>query len=240
VVPAEEHGQDSLNGLNFTDGSSRTNLDLPGDNVSFVADAATRVVIEMLPAGEWSYSINGVTEASGVIAGGFDLSSSYRVAVYGQDDDGGGKSIQDLSLELLDVSGSFSSWAAEYGLTLDDAALNADLENGGLGDGYDNLAEYALGMNPTNLDAGSRDWITVASENGTNWVEYIHHRRSDYAEQGLSYLLIDSTNLVESVASTNAQDQILVGPAVDGYEPVTNRYMTDDSAKFIKLRIRQN
>jgi hypothetical protein len=56
----------------------------------------------------------------------------------------------------------------------------------------------------------------------------------------LSYLLIDSTNLLDSVSFTNAQDQVYVGPAVDGYEPVTNRYLTDDSARFIQLQIRRD
>jgi hypothetical protein len=227
-------------GLNFTDGSVCTTLDQSGDNVQFVEGSSTPVVIEIRPNGAWTYSINGITEASGVIPGGFDLSKSYHVAFYGQDDHGGGKSIQSMSLELLHAPGSYAAWIADFGLSIDDALAHADLENGGLGDGYDNFAEYALGMDPTNADAGSRDWISVASEGGTNWVEYVHHRRSDYAGQGLSYLLIDSTNLVDSVAFTNAQDQIFVGPAVDGYEPVTNRYLTDESEKFIKLRIRQD
>jgi hypothetical protein len=228
-----------MQGLNFTDGSVVTNLDPSGDNVQFLTKKSVPVVIEINQDGVWSYSINGITEATGTIAGGFDLTKSYRVVVYGQDDNGNGKSIQDVALELLSFD-SYPGWASDYGLTGDDTLRYADPENGGLGDGYDNLAEYALGMDPTNADAGSKDWITVASEGGTNWVEYIHHRRSDFAEQGLSYLLIDSTNLVGSVASTNAQDQIFVGPSVDGYEPVTNRYLTDDPAKFIELKIWQN
>ncbi|MDF7799348.1 acetylxylan esterase [Pontiellaceae bacterium B1224] len=126
----------------------------------------------------------------------------------------------------------FLVWVSDYGLIGDDALPEADSIDQ---DGYDNLAEYALGMNPTNSDAGSRDWKILSSEGGTNWFEYVHYRRS-----GLSYLLIDSTNLVDSVANTNAQDQILIGPALDGYEPVTNRYLTDESAKFIQLKIQQD
>ncbi|MDF7799095.1 Ig-like domain-containing protein [Pontiellaceae bacterium B1224] len=134
-------------------------------------------------------------------------------------------------------AGSYSAWAFDYGLEDPDAQLDADIENGGLGDGYDNLAEYALGMNPTNSDAGSKDWINASFEGGTNWFEYIHHRRSDYIAQGLSYQLLNSTNLITSVVFTNAQDQIDVGPAVDGYEPVTNRYLTDKPVRFIQLEI---
>jgi hypothetical protein len=95
-------------------------------------------------------------------------------------------------------------------------------------------------MNPTNSDAGSKDSIGFADDGGTNYFELVHSRRSDYAAQGLSYLLIDTSNLVGSVSSTNAQDQLIVGSSVDGYEPVTNRYVTDESAKFIQLQIRQD
>ena len=44
----------------------------------------------------------------------------------------------------------------------------------------------------------------------------MHYRRVDYAAEGVSYLLLDSAGLIDSVLNTNAQDQILVGPAVDG------------------------
>jgi hypothetical protein len=134
----------------------------------------------------------------------------------------------------------YASWASGCGLIGDDARSGADGENGGIGDGYDNLMEFALGMDPAVSDAGSRESIRTAVEGSTNWFEYVHTRRSDYAEQGLSYLLIASTNLLDSVRTTNTQDQILVGSAVDGYESVTNRYQADGSSKFIQLKIRQD
>ncbi|MDF7801294.1 Ig-like domain-containing protein [Pontiellaceae bacterium B1224] len=147
----------------------------------------------------------------------------------------------DFGIEIWVLpSGSYTLWASGYGLSGEDRSPSADPENGGDGDGYNNLAEYALGMNPTNLDADSGESVGVVAENGTNWFEIVHYRRSDYVEQGLSYLLIDSTNLLGSVVYTNAQDQILVGPSVDGYEPVTNRYETDEPGTFIELRIQQN
>ena len=145
-----------------------------------------------------------------------------------------------MALELLDALGSFAVWTFGYGLSLDDLQSDADIENDDLGDGYNNMMEYALGMNPTNSDAGSMESIGTATEGGTNWFEYVHNRRSDYVAQGLSYLLIDTTNLLGSVSNTNAQDQILVGDEVGGYEPVTNRYKADDPAKFIRLNIRMD
>jgi hypothetical protein len=134
----------------------------------------------------------------------------------------------------------YSGWASGYGLSGDNALADADVENGGMGDGYNNLAEYALGMNPTNADAGSRDWAELAVENGTNWFNYVYYRRINYVSEGLSYLLIDSTNLVNSTIHSNAQDQILVGNVGGDYEPVTNRYRLDDPAMFIQIRIQQD
>ncbi len=134
---------------------------------------------------------------------------------------------------------TFADWAAGHGLTGTDTDRDADPENGGLGDGYNNLVEFALGMDPTIADAGSEESIGTAAEGGTNYFEYVHNRRADYAAQGLSYLLLDKTNLITSVVGTNTQDQILIGVASASYEPVTNRYVIDEPVKFIELKVRQ-
>ncbi|MBU2950924.1 T9SS type A sorting domain-containing protein [Tamlana agarivorans] len=86
-------------GLNFTDGTAVGNLDVSGTNVQFVdANVPTEVAIKIGKNGEWSYSIAGIEEASGVISGGFDLTKSYHVVIFGQDDNGGGKTIHSVSL----------------------------------------------------------------------------------------------------------------------------------------------
>jgi hypothetical protein len=90
-----------LRGLNFTDGSTVATLDKSGNNVQFVAGSSSTVIIEIEANGAWNYSIDGTNEASGVIAAGFDLSKSYRVVVYGQDDNGSGKSLQQVALDFL-------------------------------------------------------------------------------------------------------------------------------------------
>ncbi|MDF7825587.1 hypothetical protein P4B35_16290 [Pontiellaceae bacterium B12227] len=132
---------------------------------------------------------------------------------------------------------TYSTWAYDHGLAGADGAPGSDTSDL---DGYANLAEFALGMDPTEHDAGSNDWNRFATEGGTNWFEMVHKRRSDYSEQGLSYLLIDTTNLMASASGTNMQDQVLIGTSVDGYESVTNRYMADDPVKFIWLKIGQD
>ncbi|MGJ8650349.1 MAG: LamG domain-containing protein [Opitutaceae bacterium] len=105
----------TLRGLNFTDGSTITSLDESGTNVQFVTGASTPLVIEIDQNGAWSYSIDGIVEATGVIAGGFDLSSNYRVVVYGQDDYAAVKSIQSLELELkpFQVVGLIADWSLD-------------------------------------------------------------------------------------------------------------------------------
>lgn len=232
-------------GLWLADGSANTLLDASGTVQQFVAGENTPVVLRVETDGtggaDWRYSINGFEEAAGHIES-FDFSRSFHFAAYGQDNEHV-KRLASVTLTPLPASvpdADYSAWAGGYGLSGTNALLEADVENGGVGDGYNNLVEYALGMNPTNSDAGSRESVGTTVDGGTNYFEYVHSRRSDFAVQGLSYLLIDSTNLVDAVSFTNTQDQIHVGPAVDGYEPVTNRYRTGDPVKFIKLRIRQD
>ncbi|MDA9260503.1 Ig-like domain-containing protein [Puniceicoccaceae bacterium] len=103
-VNLTEDGDASAQGLNFTDGSTRSTLDQSGDTIQFQVDRSTTVVIEIRNSGAWSYSVSGVTEVSGIIPGGFDFDKQYRVAVYGQDDNGGGKSIQSIELESISNS----------------------------------------------------------------------------------------------------------------------------------------
>ncbi|WP_372846875.1 Ig domain-containing protein, partial [Pontiella sp.] len=132
---------------------------------------------------------------------------------------------------------TYSTWAYDHGLAGAAALAGADSVDR---DGYPNLMEFALGMDPNQADARSRESVGRGAEGGTNYIEFVHARRTDFAEQGVSYLLVDSTNLAAVAASTNAQDQIRVGPAVAGFETVTNRYAIDPPARFIQLKIRQD
>ncbi|MGJ8653079.1 MAG: LamG domain-containing protein [Opitutaceae bacterium] len=103
-------GGTSTRGLNFADGSTVASLDESGTVAQFLTNASTEVVIEIGQAGLWSYSINGVVEASGQLPADFDLSKNYHVVVYGQDDNGGGKSIQSLKLEERIALGERADW----------------------------------------------------------------------------------------------------------------------------------
>lgn len=87
------------NGLNITRDGTITNIDQVGTHADFPINTSSEVVIEILSDGAWSYSIDGTEEASGIFSNHIDLSKSYHVVVYGQDDNGGGKSIQRTALE---------------------------------------------------------------------------------------------------------------------------------------------
>ncbi|MDF7808789.1 Ig-like domain-containing protein [Pontiellaceae bacterium B12219] len=188
--------------------------------------------------GEW---VGHIIDLSAAPFQGITDAVEFRLYIYGGRNNSGSTTLFDkVILHGATHQDGYTAWVADFGLTGDDALSEADPENDGLGDGYNNLAEFALGMNPRNADAGSRDWIQLTAAAGTNYFEYIHFRRVDYAAEGLSYLMMDTTNLIGSVFMTNAQDQILVGPAVDGYESVTNRYAADVPAAFIKLEIRKD
>ncbi|ANW96098.1 glycoside hydrolase family 107 [Wenyingzhuangia fucanilytica] len=97
-------------GINFTDATEVITLDQSGTVAQFVTNNSTEVVMEIGQDGVWSYSINGIREASGMISQGFDLSKNYHVVIYGQDDNGGGKSIQSIQLEKRTALGERADW----------------------------------------------------------------------------------------------------------------------------------
>lgn len=133
----------------------------------------------------------------------------------------------------------YAAWAAGFGLdTNGTGAMTFDFEP----DGMNNLAEYALGGNPTNADAASilPTFEITDAGGGSNFMEYIYNRRLDAAIRGLSYGLNESTNLLgEWIYVSNAYE---TGSAnIDpGFESVTNvvPFVTDEG--FIALEIEES
>jgi hypothetical protein len=87
----------------------------------------------------------------------------------------------------------YSDWTADYGLSGDDVLIDADSIDH---DGFENLLEFALGMNLTMADVGSRTWYWTETDGETDCFVYVYHRRSDSRELGLSYTLVESPDLV--------------------------------------------
>jgi hypothetical protein len=134
---------------------------------------------------------------------------------------------------------SYSAWAATYGLdTNSTGAMAFDFEP----DGLDNLAEYALGGNPTNHDAASllpTFGITDAG-GGSNFIDYVYNRRRDAALRGLSYGLNESTNLLDNwlyVGTAYETGSANIDPS---FESVTNAIPVTEEKGFINLEIWQS
>ena len=85
-------------GLTFSNGLNGRNLDQAGTNASFAAGNSRTVSFTIGAGGAWSYSIDDVLEATGTLDEDFDTDASYHVVAYAQDDNGGVKSIETMTL----------------------------------------------------------------------------------------------------------------------------------------------
>jgi hypothetical protein len=107
------------------------------------------------------------------------------------------------------------------------------------GDAFANLAEYAMGGDPSDAS----DWGHVPSfqpleEGGTNWLEYIYARRTDAAERGLTYFLEASSNLTSNVWTSNNVKEVESGVLDAQFDSVTNRIpVSGEGSDFIRLRV---
>ncbi len=98
----------------------------------------------------------------------------------------------------LTASEKYALWAADYpGM----GGLNDDDENGGLGDGMDNLFEYAVGGDPLVDDAAALIPVSTFLDADT-WL-YIYRRRNDAAARGLTYDLQFKSDLIYDLTWTS-------------------------------------
>ena len=106
------------------------------------------------------------------------------------------------------------------------------------GDGLNNLAEYAIGGNPTNgADEGRAPEFQTVEEGGTNWIKYVYVRRNDAAARGLNYSLEQSTDLLSNVWTNAPAEEIGTGVLDTEFDSITNRVPTGENAQFIRLRV---
>jgi hypothetical protein len=126
--------------------------------------------------------------------------------------------------------GGFDLWAVDFGLSGSNVLHNANPD----GDALDNLAEYALGGNPTNgADRGYVPVIGTSEQNGTNWFEYVYARRRDAA---VDYTVEASSNLLTAAWSTNGVAETGTGSLDSDFESVTNRVPLEAEG-FVRLMI---
>jgi hypothetical protein len=139
------------------------------------------------------------------------------------------------AVENYTVATVYELWLDSFGLSGGDAGLEADIENGGLGDGLNNLMEYALGGDPTVDDAAGVLPTGKVSADGS-WFYYVHSERAD--DETLTYTVqLDDDLVADPGWSTNGIS--LVGESAvngNGYKSVTNR--TDTGSRgFITLQV---
>lgn len=141
---------------------------------------------------------------------------------------------------IATAESAYTTWISGFGLTGDDALATADTEiggigDGGIGDGFPNLLEFALGMDPTVADSASKTTFYIESENDSDYFVYEYERLTDYLEAGLSYSLIVTPDL--ATPSAEIPFDTTIGSPLDGYETVKSRFLRTDSAKFIQLEV---
>ena len=136
---------------------SVSTLDQSGTNAQFTAGSSSEVVFAIGLEGKWSFSIDGVQEAIGVVPEGFDLNKDYHVAVFGQDDNGGGKEIESLTLESAAPDGPDPYTEFLYYDAFDGDGLDVNrIKGGGL---------VSVGDNGASWDD---DGLAVYENGGTN------------------------------------------------------------------------
>jgi len=108
--------------------------------------------------------------------------------------------------EPLSPSEAYALWADDYpGM----GGLADDDENGGLGDGLDNLTEYAFGGDPLVDDAATYLPASVFPD-VDNW-EYTYRRRADAGTRGLVYNPQFKTDLIYDTSWVLVSDMIAIG-----------------------------
>jgi len=143
--------------------------------------------------------------------------------------------VDNVWVGVPDVVVTYSSWALSHNLTGADADGKADVEYGGLGDGLENLMEYALGGNPNYDDAAAVSPDTfMADAGGTNWFYHVHNQNTD---TDLTFTVGATTNLVTTAADTNDVEWVGATAETNGFKTVTNRTEAATAAKFIKLEV---
>lgn len=128
---------------------------------------------------------------------------------------------------------AFNTWIS--GFVVADTSMTADPD----GDGFSNLAEYALYGDPSDAGIqGQGATIAVAADGGTNWFYYVHYERTDKVDAGLSYTPEVGTDLVNTNWSGSGITAVGSGAGPAGFNAVTNRVsMQDEPQQFMRVKI---
>jgi hypothetical protein len=186
-----------------------------------------------------SWNSLAFTPDSSLVEGGVvSLPSSGTVQAVGAFDASASTNkmkLDNFTVEAIEQAAPYSIWTDSHSLSGSDAGMDADPDV----DTMNNLVEYALGGNPTNSDAAAILPVAVLSAaGGTNWLDYVYHRRLDAESRGLTYEVLRNDDLVSGVWTNSGI--IDGGSAVldAEFEAVTNRIQTGtEPQQFLKLNI---
>ena len=130
------------------------------------------------------------------------------------------------------LDSGYDGWAASFG----QIGGQTDDDDG---DGLSNIHEFGLGGNPTNsTDMGYEPTLDMMMDSGTNWMHYVHVRRTD-PDSGIDYVLEENPDLMTENWTTANSEKVgsAILPADPDFESVTNRIPTTETNKFIRLKI---
>ena len=128
----------------------------------------------------------------------------------------------------------YNTWTAGYSM-----GSSTNLMGNPDADDRNNLAEYALGGDPTDASAnGYSPEFRMLQIGGSNVVECVHPRRKDYAARGLSYLLETATNITLGTWSDAQPIETGTTSISTGFDEVTNHVDAQGLDRlFLRLRI---
>ena len=134
---------------------------------------------------------------------------------------------------------TYEKWASDNGLVGADALRTADIENGGVGDGMENLLEYVLVGDPNVDDADSILPVLRFPDAAT--VEYIYRRRNDATARGLEYALKTKGDLVTDPWATGGTSETGTNAAHAEFDVITNSAdITSTPELFLNLEVTEN
>lgn len=219
--------------LYVSDGWYDTNNSVVAQTFDFVDDDTTWTTI----TGSYEIAVNQAGSA-----GGIQISTDTGGYVSGTPSEG--IVLDNIQITIASIVPVYDSaleeWAAGFGLYGVDAAATANPD----GDIFNNLYEYGLGGDPSSAtNNGYSAEYALAAEGGTNWLYFVHPKRSDAVAAGLVYTVETDTDLVAAPGWTNANYEVL-GTATDGFatgfDAITNRISTEvETQQFIRLKIEE-
>ena len=180
----------------------------------------------MLDSTSVTYDADGITPVEGPILNSQTALGSIEWEITGTSGAAQGFWLDNVSVESepLEVEDPFITWASGFGLTGAAADPNADIENGGAGDGYINYLEYALGLDPTVSDSA---FDALIVEDNTFSIDFIR-RKLDSGKAVLEW-----TPDLQQPWTTDGITEVVTD--IGEFEEVTATLPMDLDKKFVRL-----